>query len=251
MIGAQASNDQLEKILSYIQIGQDEGAEVVCGGEQVDLGGDLSEGAYYVQPTIFEGRTRCGSSRRRSSGRWCRSRPSRTSTTRCIANDTLYGWAQVWSRNINTACRGRTIQAGRVWTNCYHAYPAHAAFGRYKGRASAGRTTCACSSTTSRPRTCWSATPQKRWASSKCPAGLMSPKEAADMLHVASSAKPDRSCSTSPAAAATAVPRCATRPGFLVTEVRMCCGGVLDVDGVGDVPVYMSAPQYSTGSTPT
>ena len=71
MIGAQASNDQLEKILSYIEIGKDEGAKVLTGGERNELGGDL-DGGFYVQPTIFEGTTRCGSSRRRSSGRWCR-----------------------------------------------------------------------------------------------------------------------------------------------------------------------------------
>jgi aldehyde dehydrogenase len=135
MIGAQASNDQLEKILSYIQIGKDEGARLVCGGERVDLGGDLSEG-YYVTPTIFEGKNSMRIFQEEIFGPVV----SVTSFTDFddamhIANDTLYGLgAGVWSRDINTAYRaGRTIQAGRVWTNCYHAYPAHAAFGGYKG----------------------------------------------------------------------------------------------------------------------
>ena len=135
MIGAQASNDQLEKILSYIEIGKDEGAKVITGGERAELGGDLT-GGYYVAPTIFDrATTRCGSSRRRSSDPVV----AVTSFTDyddaiTIANDTLYGLgAGVWSRDGNTAYRaGRDIKAGRVWTNCYHAYPAHAAFGGYK-----------------------------------------------------------------------------------------------------------------------
>lgn len=134
MIGAQASNDQLEKILSYIQIGLDEGARVVCGGERVDLGGDLS-GGYYVAPTIFEGQNKMRVFQEEIFG------PVVSVTAfkdfddaMRIANDTLYGLgAGVWSRDISTAYRaGREIQAGRVWTNNYHAYPAHAAFGGYK-----------------------------------------------------------------------------------------------------------------------
>ena len=134
MIGAQASNDQLEKILSYIQIGTDEGARIITGGERVDLGGDLS-GGYYVAPTIFEGTNTMRIFQEEIFG-------PVVSVTRFtdfdnameIANDTLYGLgAGVWSRDVNTAYRaGRAIQAGRVWTNCYHAYPAHAAFGGYK-----------------------------------------------------------------------------------------------------------------------
>ena len=135
MIGAQASKDQLDKILSYIDIGQNEGARLITGGEQVDLGGDLSEG-YYVAPTIFEGKNSMRIFQEEIFG------PVVSVTTfgdfdeaLHIANDTLYGLgAGVWSRDINTAYRaGRAIQAGRVWTNCYHAYPAHAAFGGYKG----------------------------------------------------------------------------------------------------------------------
>jgi len=134
MIGAQASNDQLEKILSYIEIGTQEGARIITGGERVDLGGDLS-GGYYVAPTIFEGSNKMRIFQEEIFG------PVVSVTgfkdyddAMSIANDTLYGLgAGVWSRDTNTAYRaGREIQAGRVWTNCYHAYPAHAAFGGYK-----------------------------------------------------------------------------------------------------------------------
>lgn len=134
MVGAQASNDQLEKILSYIDIGKQEGAKVLLGGERADLGGDLS-GGYYVQPTIFEGQNRMRIFQEEIFGPVV----SVTSFTDeaealAIANDTLYGLgAGVWTRDISRAFRmGRGIQAGRVWTNCYHLYPAHAAFGGYK-----------------------------------------------------------------------------------------------------------------------
>ena len=134
MIGAQASNDQLEKILSYIEIGKSEGAQVLTGGERAELGGDLS-GGYYVQPTIFTGDNAMRIFQEEIFGPVV----SVTSFTDYddairIANDTLYGLgAGVWSRDGNTAYRaGRDIKAGRVWTNCYHAYPAHAAFGGYK-----------------------------------------------------------------------------------------------------------------------
>ena len=134
MIGAQASNDQLEKILSYIEIGKDEGARVLCGGERAELGGDLN-GGYYVSPTIFTGHNKMRIFQEEIFG------PVVAVTSFkdydeaiSIANDTLYGLgAGVWSRDGNTAYRaGRDIKAGRVWTNCYHAYPAHAAFGGYK-----------------------------------------------------------------------------------------------------------------------
>ncbi|MEU0498500.1 aldehyde dehydrogenase [Mycobacterium sp. NPDC006124] len=134
MIGAQASNDQLEKILSYIEIGKDEGAKVITGGERAELGGELN-GGYYVQPTIFEGNNKMRVFQEEIFGPVV----AVTSFTDyddaiSIANDTLYGLgAGVWSRDGNTAYRaGRDIKAGRVWTNCYHAYPAHAAFGGYK-----------------------------------------------------------------------------------------------------------------------
>ena len=134
MIGAQASNDQLEKILSYIDIGRDEGAKVLTGGSRANLGGELADG-YYVTPTVLEGHNKMRIFQEEIFG------PVLSVTTfkdeadaLHIANDTLYGLgAGVWSRNGNTAYRmGRNIQAGRVWTNCYHAYPAHAAFGGYK-----------------------------------------------------------------------------------------------------------------------
>ena len=134
MVGAQASNDQLEKILSYIDIGKGEGAKVLIGGERADLGGELSEG-FYVQPTIFEGANKMRIFQEEIFG------PVVSVTSfsdfddaLSIANDTLYGLgAGVWTRDMNTSYRmGRAIQAGRVWTNCYHLYPAHAAFGGYK-----------------------------------------------------------------------------------------------------------------------
>ncbi|RJK96952.1 aldehyde dehydrogenase [Vallicoccus soli] len=134
MIGAQASNDQLEKILSYIDIGTQEGARIITGGERVDLGGDLS-GGYYVAPTIFEGTNRMRVFQEEIFGPVVSvTRFTDYADAMSIANDTLYGLgAGVWSRDINTAYRaGREIQAGRVWTNCYHQYPAHAAFGGYK-----------------------------------------------------------------------------------------------------------------------
>ena len=134
MVGAQASNDQLEKILSYLEIGKGEGARVVTGGERAELGGDLN-GGYYVQPTIFEGSNSMRVFQEEIFG------PVVSVTSFDgydqaieIANDTLYGLgAGVWSRNGTTAYRaGRDIKAGRVWTNCFHQYPAHAAFGGYK-----------------------------------------------------------------------------------------------------------------------
>jgi len=134
MIGAQASNDQYEKILSYIDIGKQEGARVVTGGEPADLGGELS-GGYYVQPTIFEGHNKMRIFQEEIFGPVVSvAKFDDYDDAMKTANDTLYGLgAGVWSRNGNTAYRaGRDIQAGRVWVNNYHAYPAHAAFGGYK-----------------------------------------------------------------------------------------------------------------------
>lgn len=134
MIGAQVSNEQLEKILSYIDIGHKEGAELLTGGERAHLGGELEEG-YYVKPTVFRGHNRMRIFQEEIFG------PVVSVTTfkneedaLKIANDTLYGLgAGLWSRDANRCYHlGRGIQAGRVWTNCYHAYPAHAAFGGYK-----------------------------------------------------------------------------------------------------------------------
>ena len=134
MIGAQASTDQLEKIMAYIDIGKQEGAEVLTGGKRAEIGGE-AEGGYYVEPTILAGHNKMRVFQEEIFGPVV----SVTSFEGFddaieIANDTLYGLgAGVWSRDTNTAYRaGRAIQAGRVWTNCYHLYPAHAAFGGYK-----------------------------------------------------------------------------------------------------------------------
>ena len=134
MIGAQASNDQLEKILSYIDIGKQEGAKVLIGGGQAHLGGDLEKG-FYVQPTVLEGHNKMRIFQEEIFGPVLAvTRFKDDDEALAIANDTLYGLgAGIWTRNINRAYRfGRAIQAGRVWTNCYHLYPAHAAFGGYK-----------------------------------------------------------------------------------------------------------------------
>jgi aldehyde dehydrogenase len=134
MMGAQASTDQLEKILAYIDIGKQEGAKLVIGGERADLGGNLA-GGYYVQPTIFSGRNDMRIFQEEIFGPVIAVTSfSGYDDAISLANDTLYGLgAGVWSRDGSTAYRaGRDIQAGRVWTNCYHLYPAHAAFGGYK-----------------------------------------------------------------------------------------------------------------------
>ncbi|WP_185900172.1 aldehyde dehydrogenase family protein [Campylobacter sp. MIT 99-7217] len=134
MMGAQVSQDQINTILNYIKIGKEEGAEVLIGGEQNKLGGELEKG-FYIKPTIFKGHNKMRIFQEEIFG------PVLALTTFKdekealeIANDTLYGLgAGVWSRDINRAYRmGREILAGRVWTNCYHLYPAHAAFGGYK-----------------------------------------------------------------------------------------------------------------------
>ncbi|GAB3844747.1 aldehyde dehydrogenase [Dactylosporangium cerinum] len=135
MIGAQASNDQLEKILSYLDIGQQEGAKILTGGARAELSGELA-GGYYVQPTIFQGNNAMRIFQEEIFGPVVSVAPFADFDDAIkIANDTLYGLgAGVWTRDGSTAYRaGRAIQAGRVWTNCYHAYPAHAAFGGYKG----------------------------------------------------------------------------------------------------------------------
>ncbi|MEM7120239.1 MAG: aldehyde dehydrogenase [Pseudomonadota bacterium] len=134
MVGAQASSEQQEKILSYFDIGRQEGAEFLVGGQAADPGGELSDG-YYIEPTVMKGHNKMRVFQEEIFG------PVVSVTTfkddadaLHIANDTLYGLgAGVWSRDANTCYRfGRAIKAGRVWTNCYHAYPAHAAFGGYK-----------------------------------------------------------------------------------------------------------------------
>jgi len=134
MIGAQASAMQQDKILSYLEVGKQEGAQVLIGGAAATMGGDLA-GGYYIQPTLFKGHNKMRVFQEEIFG------PVLAVTTfkddaeaMSIANDTPYGLgAGVWTRDGSRAYRfGRGIQAGRVWTNCYHAYPAHATFGGYK-----------------------------------------------------------------------------------------------------------------------
>jgi aldehyde dehydrogenase len=134
MVGAQASSEQYEKILSYLDIGKKEGAKCSIGGEALKLDGELS-GGYYIKPTVFEGNNKMRIFQEEIFG------PVVSVTTfkdekdaMEIANDTLYGLgAAVWTRDINRAFQfGKGLKAGRVWTNCYHLYPAHAAFGGYK-----------------------------------------------------------------------------------------------------------------------
>lgn len=134
MVGAQASREQQDKILSYLQIGVEEGAQVLTGGAAARFDGELA-GGFYVQPTILKGHNRMRVFQEEIFG------PVVSVTTfkdeaeaLAIANDTMYGLgAGVWSRDANTCYRfGRAVEAGRVWVNNYHAYPAHAAFGGYK-----------------------------------------------------------------------------------------------------------------------
>jgi aldehyde dehydrogenase len=134
MMGAQASRDQLEKILEYIKVGKQEGAKCVVGGEQAHLGGDLENG-YYVKPTVFVGNNKMRIFQEEIFGPVLSVTKFKTlEDAIAIGNDTVYGLgAGVWSRNGTKAYRvGREIKAGRVWTNCYHLYPAGAAFGGYK-----------------------------------------------------------------------------------------------------------------------
>ncbi|WP_235550549.1 aldehyde dehydrogenase family protein, partial [Pseudomonas aeruginosa] len=142
MVGAQASQQQYEKILSYLDIAQQEGAELLAGGSVEKLEGNLASG-YYIQPTLLKGHNGMRVFQEEIFG------PVVGVTTfkdeaeaLAIANDTEYGLgAGLWTRDINRAYRmGRGIKAGRVWTNCYHLYPAHAAFGGYK-KSGVGRET--------------------------------------------------------------------------------------------------------------
>ncbi len=134
MLGAQASSEQLEKILSYIDIGVQEGAKVLTGGGRAVMEGEMA-GGYYVQPTVFEGHNKMRIFQEEIFGPVVSvTKFKDEEAALAIANDTLYGLgAGVWTRDMNRAYHfGREIQAGRVWTNCYHLYPAHAAFGGYK-----------------------------------------------------------------------------------------------------------------------
>ena len=134
MIGAMASAEQYEKVKSYLDLGKKEGAEVLVGGDVAQMDGDLS-GGYYIQPTIFKGHNKMRIFQEEIFGPVVSVCTFKTDEEALeIANDTLYGLgAGIWTRDLNTSYRfGRAIKAGRVWTNCYHDYPAHAAFGGYK-----------------------------------------------------------------------------------------------------------------------
>ncbi|MGF1687204.1 aldehyde dehydrogenase [Photobacterium japonica] len=142
MVGAQASEQQFNKILDYLKIGREEGAEVLIGGG-VDVGNGSPEAGYYIQPTLLKGHNGMRVFQEEIFG------PVVAVTTFkdeaeavAIANDTEFGLgAGVWTRDMNLAYRmGRAIEAGRIWTNCYHQYPAHAAFGGYK-KSGVGRET--------------------------------------------------------------------------------------------------------------
>ena len=141
-VGAQASKEQFDKIMSYLAIGREEGAQVLIGGDREDLGVEFNSG-FYIQPTLLKGENSMRVFQEEIFG------PVVGVTTfkdeaeaLAIANDTEFGLgAGVWTRDTNRAYRmGRGIQAGRVWMNCYHAYPAHAAFGGYK-KSGVGRET--------------------------------------------------------------------------------------------------------------
>lgn len=134
MMGAQASNDQYEKILSYMEIGRQEGAQVLCGGEAFSLNSGLERG-YYIQPTILKGHNKMRVFQEEIFGPVTSVTTFKTTEEALeMANDTMYGLgAGVWTRDVHEAYNlPRAIQAGRVWVNCYHAYPAHAPFGGYK-----------------------------------------------------------------------------------------------------------------------
>jgi aldehyde dehydrogenase len=134
MVGAQASREQLDKILGYMKIGTDEGAKILTGGKQADIGADFKNG-FYMTPTVFEGKNSMRVFQEEIFGPVLSvTKFSSDEEALKLANDSAYGLgAGVWTRDGNRAYRmGRGIQAGRVWTNCYHLYPAHAAFGGYK-----------------------------------------------------------------------------------------------------------------------
>jgi aldehyde dehydrogenase len=133
MMGAQASSEQMDKILSYIQVGKNEGAKLRTGGCRATISG-LEQG-FYVEPTIFEGKNNMAVFQEEIFGPVVSVTSFKTVDEAVkIANDTAYGLgAGLWTRNVHSAYNvARQVQAGRVWTNCYHLYPAHAAFGGYK-----------------------------------------------------------------------------------------------------------------------
>jgi aldehyde dehydrogenase len=126
--------EQVTKIESYLKLGKEEGAECLIGGNRAHMAGDLGNG-FYIEPTVFKGHNKMRIFQEEIFGPVLAVTTFKTEEEAiAIGNDTLYGLgAGVWSRNGNIAYRmGRALKAGRVWTNCYHAYPAHAAFGGYK-----------------------------------------------------------------------------------------------------------------------
>ncbi|MCU7849757.1 MAG: aldehyde dehydrogenase [Candidatus Thiodiazotropha sp. (ex Lucinoma kastoroae)] len=142
MVGAQASKEQYEKILSYMKIGDEEGAEVIVGGGVEAMESNYSDG-YYIQPTLLKGHNKMRIFQEEIFGPVVSVATFKDEAEALeIANDTEFGLgAGLWTRDMNRSYRmGRGIQAGRVWTNCYHLYPAHAAFGGYK-KSGVGRET--------------------------------------------------------------------------------------------------------------
>ncbi|NOQ13451.1 MAG: aldehyde dehydrogenase family protein [Methyloprofundus sp.] len=142
MVGAQASKEQFDKILNYVEIGKEEGAKLLLGGNVEALDGEFGEG-YYIQPTVMQGHNKMRIFQEEIFGPFVSVTTFKDEAEAlAIANDTEFGLgAGLWTRDMNRAYRmGRGIQAGRVWTNCYHHYPAHAAFGGYK-KSGVGRET--------------------------------------------------------------------------------------------------------------
>jgi aldehyde dehydrogenase len=134
MMGPQVSKDQMNKILDFMHIGKEEGAKCLTGGEQAHLGGDLENG-FFLKPTVFAGNNKMRIFQEEIFGPVVSVTKFKTLEEAIeIGNDTVYGLGSgVWSRNVNNLYRvGREIKAGRCWTNCYHLYPAGAAFGGYK-----------------------------------------------------------------------------------------------------------------------
>jgi aldehyde dehydrogenase len=141
-VGAQASQEQFDKILSYVEIGKNEGAQLLMGGGIEQVGAEYDKG-FYIEPTLMKGHNKMRIFQEEIFGPVVSVTTFKTEAEALeIANDTEFGLgAGVWTRDMNLAYRmGRGIQAGRVWTNCYHAYPAHAAFGGYK-KSGVGRET--------------------------------------------------------------------------------------------------------------
>lgn len=134
MMGAQSSNDQQQKILSYFDIGRKEGAEVLTGGKEKKMDGEM-KGGFYIEPTVFKGHNKMRVFQEEIFGPVTSVTTFKTEEEALqIANDCLYGLAgAVWTRDIHRAFKfARNVQAGRIWINAYHMYPAHAAFGGYK-----------------------------------------------------------------------------------------------------------------------